>query len=59
MSNNRNIVLVSIPDQISYVKETEDAAGNTEFISIARCSANSLPISLVVVYLETFSNRRL
>jgi hypothetical protein len=41
---------------MSDVKETEDAASNTEFISKARCSANNLARSLVVVCLEIFSN---
>jgi hypothetical protein len=36
MSNNRNIVFFALSDQMSDVKETEEQAGNKEFISKAR-----------------------
>jgi hypothetical protein len=41
---------------MSEIKETEEAADNTEFISTPRRSTNSLPRSLAVVCRETFSN---
>jgi hypothetical protein len=42
---------------MSYVKEIDDAAGSTSFISISRCSAYNLAKSLVAVCLETDLNR--
>ena len=41
---------------MSEVKATEEAAGNTKFLSISRRSVNNLPRFLVVVYLETLAN---
>ena len=56
MSNNTNVILLALPDQMSEVKATEEAAHNIEFLSILQCSVNSLLRSLVVVYLKTLVN---
>jgi hypothetical protein len=59
MSNNRYVIFLALPDQISDVKDTDEQAGNIDFISIECSSTNNLPRSPVVVCQETLPNKEL